>query len=103
MLRLYNIELALVGVFTFVMVLLIAWPIEIFYANWIRGIIDLFILMWNAIVLRSGLSHNRTFFHKLYSWYRYEFKRHIRREAAKQILLILAFILLDLTDLVIVF
>ena len=61
------------------------------------------LLMFNAIVLRSALAQNATFFDKLYHNYRYEFHRHIKREAAKQILLLLSYCLLDLVGLFILF
>ena len=99
----YKGSLVLIGVFAVLMVFLLLFPFSYFYTNWIRAFIDLIILMFNAIVLRSSLSHNATFFHKLYRNYHYEFHQHIWREAFKQALLLLSFILLDLEGLAILF
>ena len=54
-----------------------------FYVNWINAVIDLILLGLNAVILRSAISQNLTFFHKLYRSHRYEFHRHIKRELAK--------------------
>lgn len=99
----YNGSLIVIAIFCLLMMVLLLSPLPYFYANWVRGFIDLIILMFNAIVLRSSLSHNATFFHKLYRNYRYEFHRHICREAIKQALLLLSFICLDVEGLSILF
>lgn len=78
-------------------------PFQVFYANWINGIIDLLMLCLNAIVVRSAISQNLTFFHKLYRAHRYEFHRHVKRELTKQVLLLLSFCLLDFSGLQTIF
>ena len=71
--------------------------------NWSEGIIDLFMLCLNALVVRASIGQNLTFFHKLYGKHRYEFHRHIRREFPKQFLLFLSFSLIDLCGVYTVF
>ena len=78
-------------------------PFSVFNANWINGIIDLCMLCLNAVVLRSAISQNLTFFHKLYRAHRYEFHRHVKRELPKQVLLFLSFCLLDVVGFCIIF
>lgn len=81
--RIYQVELLVVALFSVIMVILLSIPFPNFYMNWVHGILDMLLLMFNAIVLRSALSHNTTFFDKLYHNYRYEYHRHIKREGAQ--------------------
>ena len=81
--RINKIELISVAVFAAVISIVTLVPFTDFYTNWINGIIDLCMLCLNATVVRSAISHNLTFFHKLYRSHRYEFHRHVRRELPK--------------------
>jgi len=92
----YQIELIIVACLATVITALTFLPFTNFVRNWVESILDMILLFLNAAVVRSSISQNVTFFHKLYIKHRFEFNRHIRRELLKQVLLFLSFCILDL-------
>ena len=64
--NLYKIEVIIVSVLTMLMTIVTCIPWSNFYRNWINCMIDMVILCINGAVVRSAISQNMTFFHRLY-------------------------------------
>lgn len=78
--RIYKLEQLTVAITTVAIVILTLIPFGNFYNNWIDSFLDMILLFFNATVVRSAISQNLTFFHKLYSKHRYEFSRHVKKD-----------------------
>lgn len=93
--KIYQIELIVVACISFIITILTCLPFSNFVSNWVESILDMILLFLNATVVRSAISQNVTFFHKLYIKHRFEFNKHVRHEFLKQVLLLLSYCLLD--------
>ena len=81
--NLYKLELILITAFTCLVTIVTCVPWSNFYRNWINCLIDMFLLCITGAVVRSAISQNVTFFHKLYKKHRFEFNKQASRELPK--------------------